>query len=92
MTQHDLKTWPEFFADLMIGDKTFELRKNDRDFKLGDTLLLREWNPKTKEYTGRRALRRIVYMLAQRAGAGCAADFGLREGYAILGIAATSED
>lgn len=86
MTEHELKCWPEFFVDLIVGDKSFELRKDDRNFQVGDTLLLREWNPETREYSGRKLTRRVIYKLAHREGGGCAADFGLRPGYAILGI------
>jgi hypothetical protein len=32
--QHDLKIWPEFFADLLADRKQFQLRKNDRDFHM----------------------------------------------------------
>lgn len=85
--EHDLKCWPEFFVALANDKKTFELRKNDRDFQVGDFMLLREWDPRTQKYSGREELRRIIYMLEHRPGAGCAADFGLKEGYAILGIA-----
>lgn len=41
---HDLKTAPEHFAAILSGLKTAELRKDDRNFAVGDTLLLREWN------------------------------------------------
>jgi len=40
--EHELKTDPEVFTSLERGDKTFELRYNDRGFKVGDTLKLRE--------------------------------------------------
>ena len=43
---HELKTWPEFFIETRGGRKKFELRKNDRDFRVGDQLLLKEWDPK----------------------------------------------
>ena len=43
---HELKTWPEFFTETRAGRKKFELRRNDRDFQVGDQLLLKEWNPK----------------------------------------------
>lgn len=42
---HELKTWPGFFSALKKGEKTFELRRNDRDFVKGDTLVLKEFHP-----------------------------------------------
>lgn len=42
---HDLKTLPEYYKDVASGLKTFELRRNDRNFQVGDTLLLREFVP-----------------------------------------------
>lgn len=76
---HELKTWGKYFVEVKNGDKKFELRKNDRDFKIGDYLLLREYNPNTEEYTGRELIKRIDYILE-------GGDFGLKEGYVILSI------
>ncbi len=86
MMTHELKCWPEFYEDIASNVKTFEIRKDDRDFRVGDIMRLREWDPKTKQYSGRVTDRHIVYKLGRRPGAGCAADLGLKEGYAILGI------
>lgn len=44
---HELKVWPDYFARLADGSKTFEVRKDDRGFQAGDELLLREWDPAT---------------------------------------------
>jgi ASC-1-like (ASCH) protein len=41
--RHDLKILPQYFEEVYNGNKTFEIRKNDRDFKVGDILMLREW-------------------------------------------------
>jgi hypothetical protein len=63
MTTHDLKIWPEYFDPLIEHRKTFELRKADRDYKEGDTLNLKEWDPKTEKYTGLEAEVEITYIL-----------------------------
>jgi hypothetical protein len=63
MITHDLKTWPEFFQAIWEGKKLFELRQNDRNFRVGDILLLREWNPDTREYTERCIQAEVTYIL-----------------------------
>lgn len=50
MTTHDLKTHPPHFAAVRDGTKRAELRKADRPFAVGDTLLLREWDPTMYEW------------------------------------------
>lgn len=60
---HKLKIWPEYFEAVRSGLKTFEIRKNDRGFGIGDTLLLREYNPNTEEFTGRSIGRIITYII-----------------------------
>ncbi len=65
---HRLKTWPESFVPLLIGTKAFEVRKNDRDFRAGDVLVLCEWEPDTQEYTGREEMRRCTFILQGKFG------------------------
>lgn len=60
---HDLKTWPVYFRALLDGTKTFELRINDRNFALGDTLHCREYEPVRGEYTDRSCCFKITYVL-----------------------------
>ena len=86
MKIHELKIWPEFFRANREGRKNFELRKNDRGFAIGDKLILKEWDPETKAYTGLWMERSVFYILAHRPDAGCAATFGLTPGYVILGL------
>lgn len=85
--RHDLKCWPEFFDAILSGAKTFDLRNNDRNFGVGDSILLHEYDPQLQRYTDRFLERRVTYILGHRPDAGCAATHGLREGYVILGIA-----
>lgn len=57
------KTWPEYFKDIKSGKKTYELRLADWKCKEGDILILEEWDPKTKEYTGRKIEKKVTYVL-----------------------------
>lgn len=54
---HDLKTQEPFWSDVAKGLKTFEVRVNDRDYRVGDRLLLRSLA------TGCICLRRVVYIV-----------------------------
>lgn len=56
------KIWPEFFDKIISGEKTFDLRLADFTCKRGDVLFLREWNPQTKEYTGRVLEKEVTYV------------------------------
>lgn len=58
---HELKTWSEYYGHVESGSKTFEIRLDDRDFQEGDFLMLQEWDPKTREYTGRWLFRTVTY-------------------------------
>lgn len=88
---HELKTWPEYFEKLVSGEKNFELRRNDRDYMIGDVLVLREWKPmgfntvapneRTGDYTGREVRRKISYVLSN-----VPVGFGLMNDYCILGL------
>jgi len=57
------KIWPEYFNAVASGKKKFELRLNDFDVKEDDTLVLEEWDPKTKEYTGRKVEKKVTYVV-----------------------------
>jgi len=57
------KIWPEYFDLVSSGKKRFELRLADFDVAEGDTLLLEEWDPKTKEYTGRNIEKKVSFLL-----------------------------
>lgn len=59
---HELKTWPEYFDSIVSLRKMFEVRINDRKFRVGDGLIVREWNPLLEKYTGRVEKRIITYV------------------------------
>jgi len=53
------KTWPELFQRILEGKKNTDLRLADFDIKEGDTLILEEYNPETKQYTGRKIEKKV---------------------------------
>jgi len=92
MKIHALKTLPTYFKAVAAGTKTFELRKNDRDFNVGDGVILKEWNMGSTDstgperviiqeqgYTGREIIKTISYILV-------GGRFGLAKGYVILAL------
>jgi hypothetical protein len=80
MSEHSLKTWPSFFEAVRTGRKTFEARRADRDFEVGDILALNEYDPRRDVYTGRDLRARVTYIL--RGG-----EFGIERGYCVMAIA-----
>lgn len=58
---HELKTTPEYFDAVSKETKTFEVRKEDRHFHIGDFLALNEF--KNGDYTGRCILVKVTYIL-----------------------------
>ena len=80
---HDLKCWPHYFQAALDGDKMFEFRENDRGYKVGDILWLREWCPAREKYTLREANFVVTYVL----------DIGHKlKGFCILGIRRISDE
>jgi ribosomal protein S17 len=56
------KVWPEYFQAILDGIKTYELRLADFECNPGDILILKEWNPNTKEYTGRVLEKEVTFV------------------------------
>lgn len=59
MASHNLKIHRQHFGPVQLGLKTAELRLNDRDFKVGDWLILNEWD---NGYTGQQVARKVVHI------------------------------
>lgn len=80
LINHVLKIQSKYFYSILTGDKTFEVRKLDRDYKIGDVIqfnvIQQDGTTETPPY-----LYRIRYILTHD-------DFpdGIKEGYGILGI------
>lgn len=57
------KILPEYFEKIASGEKKFELRLADWEINPGDTLILEEWDPQQKDYTGRTLTTTASYIL-----------------------------
>ena len=76
-TEHKLKTWPCYFVAIWDGLKRYEVRRDDRGFRPADTLLLQEYEPTRRHYTGREIRATVGYMM-------CAAGMGLLQEDAVV--------
>lgn len=76
MRTHCLKTWVKYYNQIIDGTKCFEIRQNDRDFKVGDRLVLQEWNNNKKCYSGRETDRVVSYIIQ--------GEFGLPENICVM--------
>ncbi len=61
--RHEKKVWPEYFQRIVDGTKRYELRLADWDCNSGDELVLKEWDPHTKQYTGRELVKSVTYVM-----------------------------
>ena len=82
ITKHQLKTWSDFFWSVVDGNKTFEIRFNDRDYQVDDYLELMEYCPLTEQYSGKKALFLVTYIT----------DFQQKPGYVVMGIQPVDEE
>jgi hypothetical protein len=62
MAHHVAKSWPWLFQPIKAGIKLHDMRKNDRPWAVGDTMLLQEFDPAGRGYTGEELLMEITYM------------------------------
>lgn len=69
---HNLKILPIYFTEVVSKRKTFEIRKNDRDFCVGDMVRLKEWEK--GDYTGREVTAQVTYLT----------DFQQKPGYLVF--------
>lgn len=80
---HNLKTWPQYFRAVQNGSKPFEIRDNtDRNFQVGDFVILHEWDPVDERYVGPKITQMITYVT----------DFEQKPGYVVFGITVRQPD
>lgn len=71
------KILPQYFEEVIKGNKTFELRKDENNIQVGDRLVLREYD---NGFTGRYCEKLVTYVLRN------VKEYGLMDGYCIISI------
>lgn len=84
--EHRVKSWPELFEATLSGSKRHEMRRaTDRNYRVGDLLVLQEYDPVERTYSGRELRMRITYVTS--AEFPCAlSGGGLHSDYCILSV------
>lgn len=84
--EHVLKCWDTYWDATARGDKTFDVRFNDRGYQAGDTVVLQRWNREKDDFTRHRSnghpyylRRKIKYILP-------GGQFGIEPGWIVLGL------
>ncbi|MFH1583234.1 MAG: DUF3850 domain-containing protein [Candidatus Falkowbacteria bacterium] len=80
------KNWPEYFEKILSGEKKFELRLADWECRAGDVLVLREWNPATKRYTGRQIEKEVSCIVKSKNLKMFSADEIEKYGWQVIGF------
>jgi hypothetical protein len=79
VTEHVLKTLPDYWDAVARGDKNFEVRRDDRGFQKGDVLVLRYYEP-GNEWKSRDDIRvRVLWILT-------GGQLGVEPGYVVMAI------
>ena len=79
MKINELKIQPKYFTEVLYKRKNFELRKDDRNYQVGDLITLREYE--NGAYTGREIKNLPISFILRDCQ-----EYGLKDGYCILGL------
>lgn len=83
---HVVKSWETFFRDIITGERTSDIRLNDRRYAVGDFLLLREFDPIAQSYTGREETVEITYIQGSKSNPCAISHRALADEYVVLSI------
>jgi hypothetical protein len=86
MVIHNLKSWRHLFVPMFSGEKKFDLRNDDRNFQVGDMVLLQEYDGLMREYTGRELLATIAYITRNSSRPCVLSPNALNDNYCILSL------
>lgn len=76
---HELKILPEYYQAVIDGLQIFEIRYNDRNYRVGDVLVLKEWDGENGMYTGRECKKQVMYIT----------NYAQQDGYVVMAFSRT---
>ncbi|MGL4108341.1 DUF3850 domain-containing protein [Clostridium sp. LP20] len=79
---HELKILSKYFLAVKLGLKNFEIRKNDRDYHIGDIVVLQEYE--NEKYTGNEIKKQIKYIVYGPC-------YGLTKGHCVMSLGEVGE-
>lgn len=84
--RYEKKAWPDTFEDVKSGKRGFDLRLDDFPVTIGDTLVLREWDPKKNAYTGRTLEKKVTYIMRTKQLNYWPASEAEKKGYVVMSL------
>lgn len=85
MTKHKVKSWSHFYDAIKEGRKLHDLRKMDREYNVGDILVLQRYDNIKGNYTGEELEVEVTYITSNKTP--CAfSSSALDRDYAILSL------
>lgn len=83
---HHVKSWIHLFQEFIRGNKTHDIRILDRDYQVGDIIVLHEYDKQLEKYTGRTASSDITYITSTEHTACAFSPQALNHNFGILSI------
>ncbi|MEQ6333278.1 DUF3850 domain-containing protein [Sphingobium sp. MK2] len=88
---YEMKSWPWFYREMIAGRKKHDMRdKRKRSYKVGDRVLLREWDPRSGSYSGEQCVFEITYITSNDSPCALSSG-GLDRNMAILSMSPVME-
>ena len=93
VTTHTLKTWPQYFDAVARGEKTYEVRKNDRGFQRGDVVVLQRTYEDATHHVETDGMGKPKHELRFRIGyVLTGGQFGIADGYCVFSLLPLEEE
>jgi len=78
------KCWKDTFEKIASGEKKFDIRLGDTEFNKGDILILKEFDPETKEFTGKEIKKKVGFMLRTKELPYWSEEETVKHGYVVI--------